>query len=96
MKVWMRIKTKAIKKIPQIEWIECLIKSLITINHSLHGLHLKFYLIFETQLIHSLSPVRRTVAARLQQLLEPQDTMRFLILSILSAMALVQCMGNIS
>ena len=58
------IQTKAVKKIPQIEWIECLIKSLITVNHSLHGLH--FYLIFETQLIHSLLYVRRTVAARLR------------------------------
>ena len=34
------IQTKTIKKIPQIEWIECLIESLITVNHSLHGLHL--------------------------------------------------------
>ena len=34
------IQTKAVKKIPQIEWIECLIKSLITVNHSTNGLHL--------------------------------------------------------
>ena len=34
------IQTKAVKKIPQIEWIESLIKSLITVNHSTNGLHL--------------------------------------------------------
>ena len=33
------IQTKAVKKIPQIEWIESLIKSLITVNHSTNGLH---------------------------------------------------------
>ena len=36
------------------------------------------------------------LATKLQQLLEPQDTMRFFILCILSALALVHCMGNIS